>query len=342
MKKIAFEEHFSTEEHLNYFRLILQKQYPVPEINEIEKYLYLDTKWLKNSQYPIPGTERLERNVLDLDDERLKAMDEAGIDMQVLSLVSPGVQVLDNSTALSMAQKTNDILSKLIRKHPARFAGLAAIPTQDPNEAANELKRAVKELGLKGACINSHTRGEYLDEKKYRVIFSTAEELEVPIYIHPRIPSPDMLKPLLDHPYLTGATHGYGAEVDLHARRLIFSGIFNKFPNLKIILGHLGEGIPYWLWRLDNRWSKLPSDKKVPKKPSEYFKDNFLVTTSGMFSQPALLCAYLQLGADNILFAVDYPFESNEDGVKFMDAAPLCDRDKEKIYHINAEMLLKL
>jgi predicted TIM-barrel fold metal-dependent hydrolase len=252
----------------------------------------------------LKGADQLERNLLDTAEGRLKIMDDAGIDMQVLSLVSPGVQVFDDATAIKLARKVNDDLSKIVKKYPKRFAGLAALAPQDPKAAADELERAVKELGLKGASINAHTRGEYLDEKKYWVIYERAEKLKVPIYIHPRMPSPSVYKALEAYPPLSGASMGYGMEVDIHARRLIYSGVFNKYPGLKFILGHMGEAIPYWLWRLDNRWLKAATDKNMPKKPSEYFKNNFMITTSGAFSWPSLLCAYLQIGADNILFDI--------------------------------------
>jgi len=180
----------------------------------------------------------------------------------------------------------------------------------------------------------------YLDNKKYWPIFKTAEKLDVPVFIHPREPSPDMIKPYMAYPWLFGAVWGYGAEVGLHAMRLICSGLFDEFPKLKIILGHMGEGIPFWLWRIDNQWKMTGIN--IKKRPSEYFKENFFLSTSGMCSNPALMCAYMELGADNIMFAVDYPIESTEEAVSFMDSASICASDKEKIYHLNAEKLFKL
>jgi 2,3-dihydroxybenzoate decarboxylase len=258
-----------------------------------------------------------------------------------------GFEPFDAVEATAMSKKINDRIAEAIQDSPQRFAGFAAIAPQDPQTAARELERAVKDLGLRGVKINSHIRGEYLDNPKFGVILETAERLGVPIYLHPRQPAPDKLIPYYDYPELAGSMWGYGAETGLHAMRLIVSGVFDKYPSLKIILGHLGEAIPHWLWRIDNRWSKeqatiKASGRKLNKSPGQYFMENFYVSTSGMFWQPALLCAYMALGADRILFAVDYPYESNKDAVAAMDAMPICESDKEKIYHLNAEKLLSL
>lgn len=344
MKRIAVEEHFLTEDYLDYLRS--RKEYPKLEIVEDESH----RKFERVCHSPVKVGVRyhdVTTRLADLGEGRLSEMDDAGIHMQVLSLNLPSVELLDVSDAIAMAKKTNNELSEVTKKYPDRFAGFAALPRHDPDGAAQELERAVKELGLKGATINSHFRGEYLDDEKYSVILETAERLNVPIYIHPREPSPDMLKPYLDYPVLARAMWGFAAETGLHAMRLICSGVFDRYPNLKIILGHMGEALPFWLWRIDNIWLtegviSVPRVKKLEKIPSQYVKDNFCVTISGMFSLPALLCAYLTLGADRILFAVDYPYESNKEAVQFMETAPICNSDKEKIYHLNAEKLLAL
>ncbi|HVP80867.1 MAG TPA: amidohydrolase family protein [Thermodesulfobacteriota bacterium] len=342
MKRIAVEEHFSTQEHAEQFRLILARQYPVREVVEAEQQLHVEVRWLAASKYSTGNADILSGKILEVGEQRIKEMEEDGIDMQVLSLVAPGVQVFDAATGTSLSRKVNDQLYRIVQKYPRKFAGLASLAPQDPKGAADELERTVKDLGMKGASINSHTKGEYLDDKKYWMIFERAERLGVPIYLHPRMPSPDMAKPYLTYPALATAMNGFGAEVSLHALRLILSGLFDEHPGVKIILGHLGEALPFWLWRLDNRWARMPQGMTIKKKPSQYIKDNFFITTAGNFSVPAFLCAYLELGADRILFAVDYPLESNKEAVEFMDVLPISEGDKEKVCHLNAERLFKL
>ena len=342
MRRIAIEEHFFTKDYVDY--LYSRKDCPRHEIFEDETHRKLERVWAHSSLPPIVASidkPNLTTRLLDLGEGRLRDMDKAGIDMAVLSLGEPGVEIFDASDGATWARRTNDELAKVIKQYPKRFSGMAAIAPQDPRGAADELKRAVTELGLRGTMINSNVQGEYLDDKKYWTIFETAEELDVPIYIHPKWPSDDMLKPYLAYTGLPRAMWGFAAEVGLHAIRLILSGVFDQYPRLKIILGHLGEALPYWLWRIDN---KCPSSliQKLRKKPSEYFKENFFVTTSGMFWQPPFLCAYMAVGADHICFAIDYPREPSEVAVQFMDSVPICDSDREKVYHGNAEKLFAL
>ena len=344
MKIIAIEEHFTTEEQIEYLRSILDKDYPVQEVVKDETAIDIEVRWVPASNYSssLIGSNAILEKLLDVGEGRLKEMDDNDIAMEVLSLVSPGVQVLDTPAAIKSMKKQNDKLSEIVRKYPQRFAGLATLAPQSPGEAADELERAVKELGLKGASINSHVKGNYLDDEKFWVIFERAEKLNVPVNIHPRAPSPDMIKPYLTYPILAAAMWGFGAEVSLHALRLICSGVFDRHPGLKIILGHLGESLPYWIWRLDRRWQQGQIGNKISRKPSEYLRDNFVISTSGMFWHMALTYCCSVLGAENILFAVDHPFESNAEGVQFIKTAPISDSDKEKICHLNAEKLLKL
>ena len=316
MKIIAIEEHFSTQESRAYFK---------PPVDDTAR---ADNK--KNS-HPIIIDDLSEIEM------RLADMDKAGIDMQVLSL-GPGIEQYDASLGASIARSTNDKLAEVISKYPKRFAGFASIAPQDPKGAAKELERAVKKLNLKGVMIKSNIQGEYLDNKKYWIIFKTATQLGVPVYIHPKEPSPGMIKPYMDYPELAGAMWGFGAEAGLHAMRLICSGVFDKYPGLKIILGHLGEAIPFWLWRIDAR----SVNNKYRKKPSQYFKDHFYVTTSGMSWQPALQLVKTALSADKVLFATDYPAESAEYAVQVMNSVPFSNADKAKIYYQNAEKLLNL
>jgi 2,3-dihydroxybenzoate decarboxylase len=346
MKKIAIEEHFLTEKYTAYFHS--RQYFPTQEIVE-KAGKKAKPEWGAPYDLGVAGAEHLNR-LANLGAGRLKEMDKAGIDMQVLSLSFPGVEAIDASDATSLVKAINDEISEVVKRYPERLAGFAAIAPQAPEAAADELERAVKKLGLKGAIINGHIRGEYLDNQKYQVILERAEKLGVPIYIHPRMPSPDMLKPYLAYPGLAQAILGFAADTSLHAVRLILSGVFEKYPGLKIILGHLGESIPLWLWRIDSRWL---DDKRINpasaklyehlhKTPSQYFKDNFYVTTSGMFWHPALQFVCSVLGADRVLFATDYPYESAEEAVRVIESMPVSDSDKEKICHLNAERLLGL
>jgi len=316
MRIIAVEEHFSTEESRRHFHPPIVTS--PGETNRAMK----------------PSVIQDDLNDIE---KRLADMDACGIEMQVLSL-GPGIEQYEASLGTALAKSTNDKIAAVVKQYPQRFAGLAVIAPQDPLAAAKELERAVKELGLKGAMIKSNVQGEYLDLKKYWVIFEAAEKLGVPIYLHPKEPSPGMIKPYLDYPELAGAMWGYGAEAGLHAMRLICSGVFDKYPGLQIILGHLGEGIPFWLWRIDSR----SAGNKTQKKASQYFKEHFMVSISGMFWEPALQLVYSAMGAERILFATDYPSESLEEAVRCIQDWPISVEDKEKIWHLNAEKLLRL
>jgi predicted TIM-barrel fold metal-dependent hydrolase len=290
------------------------------------------------------GTEKVE--------ERLKEMDEAGIDMQVISsTLIPGLEI-SAEEARKWAMGTNDAFAGIIEKYPERFAAFAAIALHEPEIAARELERTVTHYGFKGAMIGAEITG-YLDEPEYAVLLETATDLDVPIYLHPKVPTVNMVEPFLAYPILSRSMWGFAADAGLHAMRLIMSGTFEKYPGLQIILGHLGEGIPFWLWRLDNRWLREkdgwkglieadPSARILKKNPSQYFKDHFHVAISGMFWAPALQMTITALGADRVLFAVDCPAESSEVAVDFIRSIPINEREKEKICHLNAERLLKL
>ena len=345
MRTVAVEEHFATEDFLNHLRAMLSGTYPHLEVIAAEPRLADEVLFLA----PPAGSPATDKfldqldKLLDCGEGRVRQMDAAGIDVQVLSLVSPGVQVLDPPTAIAVARRVNEALAQAVKAHPDRFVGLAAIPPQSPNDAADELERAVRELGLRGTSINSHVRGEYLDDQKYWPIFERAEKLGVPIYLHPRAPLPDMFQPYYEpYPVLATAMLGFGAEVSLHAVRLICGGVFDRYPGVKIVIEHLGEAFPFWLWRIENHWNKSLLLKKQEKVPSQYFKDNVFASTSGNFSVPSFQCAHAVLGADNILFAVDYPLESNREGVRFLESLPITEEDKEKISHLNAEKLFGL
>jgi 2,3-dihydroxybenzoate decarboxylase len=285
--------------------------------------------------------------IQDLGERRLREMDESGIAKQVVFLTAPGVQVFDAPTATSLARSTNDQLAEAVRRYPHRFAGLAAIAPQDARGAAQELERAVKQLGLKGAVVNSHTRGEYLDDPKFWEIFAAAEALDVPLYLHPTTPSPAMVRPFLDRG-LDGAIYGFAVETGLHMLRIVVSGALDRFPGLRLVVGHLGEGLPYFLFRIDfmhrhivasNRYAGA---KALERKPSEYLKERFHYTTSGMQWAPAILFALSVLGPDRVLYAMDYPYQFVPEEVTVTDELPISDADKRKLYQSNAERVFDL
>jgi len=339
MKIIDLEAHFYTEEYVKYLRS--RKDVPREEVRQKNIRLWM---W---SNISVPRSFKLEEKLLDMGEKRIEEMDEVGIDIQVLSLGAPGCEQFEPAEGAAMAKQTNDELSEVIKKYPDRYIGLAALAPQDPIEAAKELERAVKKLGLRGAKLNSHVRGEYLDDAKYWVIFEKAESLDVPIYLHPTLPSPAIIKPYADYGFpLAGPPFGFGADTALHAMRLIYSGVFDKYPRLKMVLGHMGEGLPFWLYRIDFYWLKPWVDEelrpKITHKPSYYVKNNFIFTSSGMHFLPSFICAYLALGGDMIAFGADHPFESSEEALESLGTLPICDSDLEKFFHLNAERLLKI
>jgi 5-carboxyvanillate decarboxylase len=281
--------------------------------------------------------------LLEMGEGRIRAMDKDGVDMQILSLSSPGVQNFDPATAMSLARLANDRAADTIRKFPTRFAGLATLAPQDAPASARELHRAVRSLGLKGAIIHSHTHGEYLDDPKFWILFEAAQALDVPIYIHPREPSPAMAGPMALPGFTAG--WGYAVETGTHALRLIAAGVFDKFPMLRIVLGHMGETLPFILDRIDNRYlweMSLFKKRKLARLPSEYFKNHFVVTTSGMNFQVPLMATLAQLGPDRVLFAADYPMEVQEEAVEAVEAMPLSMQDKWKIWELNARRVFAL
>jgi 2,3-dihydroxybenzoate decarboxylase len=312
-------------------------------------------KLIDKNPYAHPGLDsmwggaasRSEGNLLvtrliDMGERRINDMDASGIDVALLLLTAPGVQVFDAATGSSLAASTNDQLAEAIRKYPTRFAGLAAIAPQDPKAAAKEIERATKRLGLKGAVVNSHTEGEYLDDPKFWEIFEAAEALNAPIYIHPREPSPQMLQPFLQRG-MERALYGFGVEVGLHTLALITSGTFDRFPNLKIVIGHAGEALPFLLYRIDY-WQvrKKPFMPKLKMLPSEYMRRNIYVTTSGVPWAPAILLSQSVLGMDRVLYAMDYPYEFQIEEVTMTDNLPLSDADKTKLFQTNAESVFSL
>ncbi len=286
----------------------------------------------------------MDTRLYDLGALRLKEMDEAGIDVQVLSHGAPSTQKLPIEIAAGLASQVNDRLAKVCAANPKRFAAFAALPTIDPAAAADELERAVTKLGFKGAMLHGMTNGEFLDGKKYWPIYERAEKLDVPIYFHPSLPHQTVTDIYLqdyakDFPLVVRPGWGYTVETATQAIRLVLSGVFEKHPKLKVILGHLGETLPFLVWRID---ASLKRPGQKPMSFRDIFCKNFYVTTSGFFSNPALLCCMMEMGIDHILFAVDWPFVANPPATEWMQEVPISDEDKIKILSGNARRLLKM
>jgi len=295
----------------------------------------------ENDTAPVPPHVRA---MLDVGEGRLRTMDAAHVDMHVLSLGTPGVQDFETATAVDLAKVVNDRLSAIVRSHPDRFAGLATFAPQDPQAAARELERSVRKLGLCGALFNSHTHGEYLDDARFWAIFEAAEALKIPLYLHPRDPSPALGGPALNIPgFRVGWT--FGVEAASHALRLISAGVFDRFPKLQIILGHLGETLPFITSRLDERYrveSASWGDRKLRRLPSEYLRENFYFTTSGMNVWSPLRATIEAVGIERVLFAIDYPFEDQSHAVRGIEDAPLSMGDRRAIFESNAKLVFGL
>lgn len=301
------------------------------------------------AKYPTPRTLTADhwiadwgRRLCDYATYRLPDMDEHGIDIQVLSLTAPGIQgVTEAGQAVADARLANDHLAGVIAAHPTRFRGLAALPLQDPEAAVAELHRAVGSLGFSGALVNDHTNGSYLDDPRYDPVWAALEDLGVPLYLHPGAPPSEPWGVLAGRPELQGPLWSWAAETSGHALRLVFGGVFDRHPRATVILGHMGEFLPFQLARLDSRYAPQ-ADRTLARRPSAYFGSNILITTSGVSSPAALAGAVLAIGADAIMFAVDYPFEDTAEAVRFLERAPISDADRAKIGHGNAERVLHL
>ena len=317
LRKIALEEHFMMPGFETYSKAFLN---------------FIDPATMKE----------LGQRLADFDTLRLDEMDRAGIELVVLSQSGPGVQAEPDTTlALRRARENNDFLAEQIARRPDRYAGFAMLPMHDPLEAARELERCVKQLGFKGSLVNGHTLGRYYEGREYDPFWERMQELDVPMYLHPI----DPWKPLhaLDGaPVLAGASWGWGVETASHALRMVFGGVFDRFPRLKVILGHMGEGLPFQRWRFDSRFAAYPYGVSLQRRPSEYIGTNLLITTSGVCSHPTLVGAVGEMGVDAVMFSVDYPYESTEAAARFIDTAPLEPAQLEAICHGNAARILGL
>ncbi|MGD2168265.1 MAG: amidohydrolase family protein [Gammaproteobacteria bacterium] len=337
-------------------RIATEEAFAPPDM--IERYRHLISKRLTSD----PGfeslmgyflfkgeahTEAVVARLQDLGERRLADMAAAGIGKQVIALTAPGLQIFDKDTARGLAPDYNDMLAEAIRQHPREFAGLAAVAPQAPDSAAQELERSVNRLGLRGVIINSHTHGEYLDDEKFWPIFEAAQALDVPVYLHPQTPPPAMIQPLLDSG-LDGAIYGFGVETGMHLLRIILSGVFDQFPRLRLIVGHLGEGIPYWLFRVDFFYRSIVKTRRYKRirelslLPSEYMKRNVYLTTSGMAWEPVIMYARDVVGPDHVLYAMDYPYQYRIDEVPVTDALPIDHESLRRFYQSSAEELFRL
>ncbi|MES2258121.1 MAG: amidohydrolase family protein [Pseudomonadota bacterium] len=322
-RKIALEEHFALDETLS---------------DSI-------------SQMPPACWPELTHRLLDIQHRRIEEMDRHGIEWMILSLNAPAVQAVpDSGAAYDLARRANDFLAEQIARRPDRFLGFAALPMQSPELAARELERCVKELGFVGALVNGFSQvgdahsAVYYDLPQYRPFWASVQALDVPFYLHPRNPLASHAPIYEGHPWLLGPTWAFGQETAVHALRLMGSGLFDAFPALKIILGHLGEGLPYSMWRVDNRnaWIEGKRNYSAEKPISAYFHENFYLTTSGNFRTQTLIDAMLEIGSDRILFSADWPFENIDHAADWLDTASISDNDRVKIGRGNAARLFRL
>ena len=308
---------------------------------------------LGDSQPFVPADcwPELKARLLDFQERRIAEMDKHGIEMMLLSLNAPAVQAIaDRARAIDMAKRANDLMADEIAKKPNRFQGLTALPLQDPDAACRELERGAKELGFRGALANGFSQIDdpencvYLDDARYQGFWALSDELNQPFYLHPRNPIASWAQIYKGHEWLLGPTWAFGQETAVHALRLMGSGLFDRHPGLNIILGHMGEGIPYSLWRIDNRnaWVKAKHKYPAEKSVRHYFQNNFWLTVSGNFHTPTLMDAITEIGSDRIMFSTDWPFENVDHAANWFDATPISEADKMKIGRTNAMKLFNL
>ena len=318
-------------------KIALEEHFAIPET-------------LMDSAGFVPGDywTELQSRLLDIQDKRLKLMDAHGIETMILSLNAPAVQAIaETGRAIDIARRANDALAEECAERPDRFRAFAALPLQDPEAAARELERCVKELGFVGALVNGFSQRAdtdallYYDLPQYRGFWATVAALNVPFYLHPRNPLPQDSRIYEGHSWLMGPTWAFAQETAVHALRLMGSGLFDEHPNLRIILGHMGEGLPYMMWRIDHRnaWVKVPPKYPAKRRIADYFNENFYITTSGNFRTQTLIDAMLEIGADRILFSTDWPFENIDHAADWFDTTTISEADRAKIGRTNAKLL---
>jgi 2,3-dihydroxybenzoate decarboxylase len=336
--RIATEEAFAPADMLKLWKQVLDGNDPDPGFVSLIGF-YMSSQSAR--------ARHIMECLTDLGEQRLRHMDEAGIDRQIIALTSPGVQVLDAESAVSFAKVANDELADAVKRHPTRFSGMVAIAPQDPRAAAQEIERGIQKLGLTGVIINSHTNGEYLSDPKFWEIFEAAEANNTPIYLHPNTPPRNMIQPFFECG-LDGAIYGFGVETGLHALRIITAGVFDRFPKLQMILGHMGEALPFWAYRLDYmhgatvRSQRYESMKPIKRLPGEYLRDNFYITNSGVAWEPAIRFTQEFMGADRVMYAMDYPYQHAVEEIAILDNMRISDADKKRFYQTNAEHAFNL
>ncbi len=321
-------------------KIALEEHFAIPETLADSKGFLSEASW-----------SELSARLLDIQERRLREMDENGIEMMLLSLNAPAIQAIsDVGKAVDLARRANDFLADEIAKRPNRFTGFAALPLQDPESAARELTRCVTELGFKGGLVNGFSQvGDgsemlYYDLPMFRPFWAQVERLGVPFYLHPRNPLPRHAKIYEGHDWLLGPTWAFGQETAVHALRLMGSGLFDAHPGLTIIIGHMGEGLPISMWRIDNRnaWTNAPKAYPAKQPLSYYFHNNFYITTSGNFRTQSLVDAMMELGSDRILFSADWPFENIDHAANWFDKCSISESDRLKIGRTNSARLFGL
>lgn len=336
--RIATEEAFAPPEMLSIYRKLFEKGDVDPGFKGLMGF-YMSSSSAR--------AQHIVRCLQDLDALRIQHMDESGIDRQVIALTAPGVQAMDRGTAVSFAQIANDQLAEAVRRHPTRFTGMIAVAPQDPAAAAREIERGVTKLGMHSVIINSHTQGEYLSDPKFWDIFAAAESHGVPIYLHPNSLPANMIQPFQECG-LDGAIYGFGVETGLHALRIITAGVFDRFPRLQMIIGHMGEALPFWMYRLDYMHratvvsQRYESMKPLKKKPSDYLRENFFITNSGVAWEPAIRFSQSVLGSDRVLYAMDYPYQYEVGEVLALDRMDMPAEHKKQFFQTNAERVFSI
>jgi 2,3-dihydroxybenzoate decarboxylase len=337
--RIATEEAFAIREQIDvYLRMV----------RDGTADLGLQSLWGFYGRSPAERATQIIDRLLDLGEQRLRHMDETGIDRAVLALTSPGAQpLLDVEEARGLARRANDYLAGHVAAHPDRYIGMTAVAPQDPHWSAREIARGARDLGFKGVQINSHTQGQYLDDPKFDPIFRALADTGQPLYIHPATPPDSMIGPMLEAG-LDGAIFGFGVETGMHLLRLITIGIFDRYPDLQIMVGHAGEALPYWVYRLDymhqagvrsNRYARM---KPLRKTILEYLRSNVLITTSGMAWPPAIRFAQQVVGEERVMYAMDYPYQFVPDEVRTHDLLDIPPAAKRMLMQTNAERWFKL